>query len=124
MSTNEIGKRYERPWGSYQTLALEQGYQLKILTISPGGRLSLQKHTQRSEHWIVVAGTPTLTVAESKRVYQVDESVYIPKTCVHRIENLSDQLCVLVEVQVGPYLGEDDIVRIEDVYGRPVHNCL
>lgn len=118
MELNEIGQIYTRPWGSYQTLALAAGYQVKILTIQPGGRLSLQKHFKRSEHWVVVAGRPTLTVGETQREYYVNESVYIPKEAVHRIENFTDELCTLIEVQVGDYLGEDDIVRIEDVYGR------
>lgn len=115
---NEIGKTYERPWGSYQTLALAPGYQIKIINVHPGGRLSLQKHFKRSEHWVVVSGEPTLTIEEKTQVYRADESVYIPKESIHRIENLGEQTCTLVEVQVGNYLGEDDIVRIEDVYGR------
>jgi len=118
MNNNEVGKIYERPWGTYQTLALAPNYQVKILTINVGGRLSLQKHFKRAEHWVVVAGSPTLTIGEDKKAYQVNESVYIPKECLHRIENFGEQACTLVEVQVGDYLGEDDIVRIEDVYGR------
>ncbi|PIQ42486.1 MAG: mannose-6-phosphate isomerase [Gammaproteobacteria bacterium CG11_big_fil_rev_8_21_14_0_20_46_22] len=115
---NETGKLYERPWGSYQTLALHSGFQVKILTINPGGRLSLQKHFKRSEHWIVVKGMPTLTINDTKKTYQVNEAVYIPIEALHRIENLSDTACQLVEVQIGDYLGEDDIERVEDVYGR------
>lgn len=115
---NEPGKIYERPWGSYQTLALYDNYQVKILTISPGGRLSLQKHFKRAEHWIVTSGTPTLTIDSTQKVYAPNQSVYIPKNTLHRIENLTDDICTLVEVQIGDYLGEDDIVRIEDVYGR------
>jgi mannose-6-phosphate isomerase len=117
---NEVGKTYQRPWGTYQTLAIAPGYQVKIINVQPGGRLSLQKHAQRSEHWVVVHGEPTLTVQGKTQVYRRDESVYIPKEGVHRIENLSGEMCTLVEVQVGDYLGEDDIVRIEDVYGRNV----
>jgi mannose-6-phosphate isomerase-like protein (cupin superfamily) len=115
---NEVNKIYHRPWGNYQTLAIASNYQVKIIHVIPGGRLSLQKHLQRSEHWVVVAGEPTLTVQGKTRVYQVNESVYIPQESLHRIENFGDQPCVLVEVQVGNYLGEDDIVRVEDVYGR------
>lgn len=118
MSNNEVGKIYERPWGTYQTLALESGFQVKILTVVPGGRLSLQKHFQRSEHWVVVNGQPTLTIGESKQVYQRDQVVYIPVLSKHRIENLTDTACQLVEVQIGDYLGEDDIERFDDVYGR------
>ncbi len=115
---NEVGKLYERPWGDYQTLAIAPGYQVKIINVHPGGRLSLQKHFKRSEHWVVVHGEPTLTVEGKTRVHSANESVYIPKESIHRIENFSEERCTLVEVQVGSYLGEDDIVRIEDVYGR------
>ncbi len=118
MSQNEVGKTVERPWGSYTTLALASGYQVKTLLIKPGGRLSLQRHFQRSEHWVVVQGEPTLTVGDSVKVYQRDQVAYIPCQALHRIENFTDTLCQLVEVQVGEYLGEDDIERIEDVYGR------
>ncbi len=118
MTQNNVGEVYQRPWGSYQTLALADGYQVKILTIAPGGRLSLQRHFKRSEHWVVVAGSPTLTIGQEARAYQANEAVYIPVNCLHRIENLTDTTCQLVEVQVGDYLGEDDIERIEDVYGR------
>lgn len=118
MSSNDVGKIYERPWGCYQTLALAEGYQVKILTINPGGQLSLQKHFKRSEHWVVVAGNPTLTIDETKKSYGVNEHVFIPLESVHRIENLEDSIATIIEVQVGSYLGEDDIERLEDVYGR------
>lgn len=115
---NETGKIYQRPWGTYQTLQIEDNYQVKLLIIQPGGRLSLQKHFKRAEHWVIVAGSPTLTLNDETRVYHVDESVYIPREAIHRIENFSNDVCKLIEVQIGSYLGEDDIVRIEDIYGR------
>jgi mannose-6-phosphate isomerase len=115
---NEVGKIYSRPWGTYQTLALEEGFQIKILTVNPGGRLSLQRHFKRAEHWVVVKGEPTITIGETEKVYPVDTAVYIPLESKHRIQNFTDSPCQLVEVQVGNYLGEDDIERIEDVYGR------
>ena len=115
---NEIGKIYQRPWGTYQTLALAPGYQVKIIIVQPGGRLSLQKHFKRSEHWVIVGGLPTVTIDEKIEVYQVNQIVYIPKESKHRIENFTDGVCTLVEVQIGDYLGEDDIVRFEDIYGR------
>ena len=115
---NEVGKVYVRPWGTYQTTTLEPGYQVKVLTVNPGGRLSLQRHFKRSEHWVVVAGCPTISVGEEKNQYSRDQAIYIPVKSLHRIENLTDQLCVLIEVQVGDYLGEDDIERVDDVYGR------
>ncbi len=118
MENNEVGKLYERPWGSYQTLALESGFQVKILTIYPGGRLSLQRHFKRTEHWVVVKGEPTLTIGDTVKNYQRDDVVYIPLKAIHRIENSTDSSCQLVEVQVGDYLGEDDIERLDDVYGR------
>lgn len=118
MSANEIGVIYKRPWGSYQTLALESGFQVKILTILPGGKLSLQRHFKRSEHWVVVEGMPTLTIGELEQRYEKNDHVFIPIEAVHRIENQGDESCLLVEVQVGDYLGEDDIERLDDIYGR------
>lgn len=118
MSQNEVGKVYVRPWGSYQTLRMEKNHQVKVLIIHPGGRLSLQKHMRRSEHWTVVRGTPTLTIHQTTKVYKVDESVYIPCGAVHRIENFGNEDCQIIEVQVGDYLGEDDIIRLEDIYER------
>lgn len=119
MKLNETGKIYERPWGTYQTLAQENNFQTKILTVNPQGRLSLQKHFKRSEHWIVVAGSPTVTVDDIKKVYHINDYIYIPVDTLHRIENLSaDAIVKIIEVQIGSYLGEDDIVRVEDTYGR------
>ena len=115
---NTIGQTYQRPWGSYTTLAQENGFQVKILTINPGGQLSLQRHFQRAEHWVVVAGEPTLTLNDTKKVYHRNESIFIPTKAVHRIENFTQHLCQLVEVQIGDYLGEDDIERLEDIYER------
>jgi mannose-6-phosphate isomerase-like protein (cupin superfamily) len=116
--TNEIGKTYTRPWGTYQTLALSDGYQVKLIEVNPGGRLSLQKHAKRSEHWMVVEGAPTITVDETVNIHQVNDHMFIPIGVLHRIENLTDIPVKIVEVQVGEYLGEDDIIRIDDVYGR------
>jgi mannose-6-phosphate isomerase len=118
MSTNIVGKVYERPWGTYQTLAQSEGYQVKVITVVPGGRLSLQKHFKRAEHWVVVRGIATVTVDDSVKEYSVNEHVYIPLESVHRLENFTDAEVALIEVQVGGYLGEDDIVRLEDVYKR------
>ncbi|HLD84431.1 MAG TPA: phosphomannose isomerase type II C-terminal cupin domain [Coxiellaceae bacterium] len=117
---NEIGKIYERPWGTYQTLALEAGFQIKILTVNAQGKLSLQRHQQRAEHWVVVKGTPTITIDDTEKNYSVNDAVYIPLKAKHRIQNFTDTICQLVEVQVGSYLGEDDIERFEDIYGRKV----
>ncbi len=118
MSNNKEGVTYQRPWGNYKTLVLHDHFQTKILTINPGGRLSLQKHFKRSEHWIVVAGQPIVTVGDDTRQLTRDQYVYIPVKMLHRIENRTNEICKLLEVQVGDYLGEDDIERIEDQYGR------
>ncbi|MBU0455547.1 MAG: phosphomannose isomerase type II C-terminal cupin domain [Pseudomonadota bacterium] len=115
---NEVGKIYERPWGNYKTLSLEKGYRVKILTVNPSGQLSLQKHQHRSEHWVIVAGEPTITIEESVETHHANESFFVPKGTLHRIENFTKKTVVIVEVQVGDYLGEDDIIRYADVYGR------
>jgi len=115
---NEVGKTYERPWGTYQTVAMGEGYQVKVITVKPGAQLSLQKHFKRSEHWTVVQGRPTITVDELVKDYAINEAVYIPTEAIHRLENKTDEPVAIVEVQVGSYLGEDDIVRLNDVYGR------
>ena len=118
MSVNEIGKRYERPWGWYKTLEMLPGFQVKVIEVNPGGRLSLQSHEQRSEHWVVVKGMATVTVNDLKRDYHVNEAIYIPVTAKHRLENLTTAPVQIIEVQVGNYLGEDDIKRYDDIYGR------
>tara|TARA_A100001015_G_C14561239_1_gene545411 strand:+ start:203 stop:577 length:375 start_codon:yes stop_codon:yes gene_type:complete len=115
---NTVGQTYTRPWGSYTTLAQENGFQVKILSIQPGGQLSLQRHFQRSEHWTVVQGQPTLTLNDTVKVYQRNEHIFIPKQAVHRIENFTQSPCQIIEVQIGDYLGEDDIERLDDVYNR------
>ena len=117
-SINEIGKIYERPWGTYKTLEMGDGYQVKIITVNPGGRLSLQKHFKRAEHWVVIKGRPTITVGDSKKEYQVNDTVDIEIEQLHRLENFTDELVSIIEVQIGSYLGEDDIVRLDDVYHR------
>ncbi|MDR3441153.1 mannose-1-phosphate guanylyltransferase/mannose-6-phosphate isomerase [Telmatospirillum sp.] len=107
-----------RPWGYYQSIHQGDRFQVKRLTIRPGGKLSLQKHYHRSEHWVVVNGTALVTCGEETRLYQENESVYIPLGCLHRLENPGRVPLNLIEVQSGSYLGEDDIVRLEDTYGR------
>lgn len=118
METNIVGKIYERPWGTYVTLELGDGFQVKKITVNPKGKLSLQKHFKREERWVVVAGTPTITNGTEIKIYKAGDAVYIPKEAAHRMENSSDMPAVIIEVQIGTYLGEDDIVRLEDVYGR------
>lgn len=115
---NKVGTLYERPWGTYQTIAQDSHYQAKVICVHPAGRLSLQKHFKRAEHWIVVEGTPTVTVNNNVKEYQVGEHIYIPLEAVHRLENFTDNEVKIIEVQIGSYLGEDDIVRLEDIYKR------
>lgn len=118
MSINIVGKTYTRPWGTYRTLAMNDGFQVKVISVKPAGQLSLQKHFKRSEHWVVVQGEPTVTLNDAVRTYHVDEAIYIPIEAIHRIENHTEHMVKMVEVQVGQYLGEDDIVRLDDVYDR------
>ena len=107
-----------RPWGHFETLALSDRFQVKRIVVKPGAALSLQSHVHRSEHWIVVSGTARVTVDGNSRLMTENESVYIPLGAVHRMENPGKVPMVLIEVQTGAYLGEDDIVRYEDVYSR------
>lgn len=107
-----------RPWGSYETLVKAPRFQVKHITVNPGEVTSLQMHYHRSEHWIVVSGTAEITVDDSVRLYTENESLYIPVGARHRIKNPGTIPLVFIEVQSGPYLGEDDIVRLEDDYGR------
>lgn len=118
MSQNKSGKTYQRPWGCYTTLDIADGYQVKTITVNPGQKLSLQKHFKRCEHWVVVKGSPTITIDDNIKTYNVNEAVYIPLEAKHRLENQSDKIAMIVEVQIGEYLGEDDIVRFEDIYHR------
>ena len=112
------GEIVKRPWGTYEVLIESEGYKVKRITVVPGGRLSLQSHQRRAEHWVVVTGIPTVTVGENVQKVAVNEHVYIPLQAKHRLENYTDELVVLIEVQSGPYLGEDDIIRYDDIYGR------
>lgn len=110
--------KVNRPWGSYQSIDNGDRHQVKRIVVKAGGRLSLQKHHHRSEHWIVVRGTALVTVNEQVKIVHENESIYIPIGAVHRLENPGKILLELIEVQTGSYLGEDDIIRIEDDYQR------
>ena len=107
-----------RPWGSYQGIDAGDRYQVKQIMVKPGGRLSLQSHAHRAEHWVVVQGTARVTCDDNVFLLQENESTFIPLGAKHRLENPGKQPLRLIEVQSGPYLGEDDIVRYDDVYGR------
>ena len=110
--------KVHRPWGSYQSLDNGDRHQVKRIIVKAGGRLSLQKHHHRSEHWIVVRGAALVTVNELQKIVHENESIYIPIGAVHRLENPGKIPLELIEVQTGSYLGEDDIVRLEDDYRR------
>ena len=110
--------RHARPWGHYETLSLGNRFQVKSIVVKPGGKLSLQSHVHRAEHWVVVEGTATVTIGSERKLVGENESVYIPLGEIHRLENLGKVPLQLIEVQTGSYLGEDDIVRYEDVYER------
>ena len=111
-------RKVERPWGSYKVLHTGEGYQVKLIEVRPGEALSLQYHRKRSEYWVVVRGNARVTIDDSVRDCQAGETVFVPMGAKHRIENLSASLFAIIEVQLGSYLGEDDIVRLEDRYGR------
>ena len=107
-----------RPWGFFETLILGPRFQVKRIVVNPGAALSLQSHVHRAEHWIVVSGTARVTINEEVRLVTENQSVFIPLGAVHRMENPGKVPMELIEVQTGSYLGEDDIVRYEDVYAR------
>jgi mannose-1-phosphate guanylyltransferase/mannose-6-phosphate isomerase len=114
----ELHRQVFRPWGSYDSIDSDEGFQVKRLIVNPGAVLSLQKHAQRAEHWTVVRGTAHITLDEKEFDLGVNQSTYIPIGAVHRIANNGAEPVHIIEVQCGDYLGEDDIVRLEDNYGR------
>lgn len=111
-------RKVDRPWGSYEQIAAGPRFQVKHIQVKPGGRLSLQKHHHRAEHWVVVHGTALVTCDGRESLLTENESTFIPLGAVHRLENPGKVDLDLIEVQSGSYLGEDDIVRFDDVYGR------
>ncbi|MBY0574893.1 MAG: mannose-1-phosphate guanylyltransferase/mannose-6-phosphate isomerase [Undibacterium sp.] len=109
-----------RPWGHYDSVDSGEHFQVKRIVVKPGGRLSMQMHQFRAEHWVVVSGTARVTRGEEQMTLMANESTFIPRGVKHRLENLGDTDLELIEVQSGSYLGEDDIVRFDDIYGREV----
>jgi mannose-6-phosphate isomerase len=107
-----------RPWGSFTVLEEAQGYKIKRIEVKPGHRLSLQMHHHRSEHWIVVSGTARVVCGEQEKLLFCNQSTYVPACTQHRLENPGVIPLVLIEVQNGEYLGEDDIIRYQDDYSR------
>ena len=113
-----LHKRVCRPWGCYQGIDASDRFQVKRITVNSGAKLSLQLHHHRAEHWIVVKGTAKVTRGDDVFILSENESTYIPLGTKHRLENIGKIPLELIEVQTGGYLGEDDIVRFDDVYGR------
>ncbi len=113
-----LHRKVYRPWGSYDSIDMGERFQVKRITVKPGAQLSLQMHHHRAEHWIVVSGTGCITRGEETIILSENQSTYIPLGVKHRLENPGKLPLELIEVQSGSYLGEDDIVRFEDVYGR------
>ena len=116
----QLSREVYSPWGKYYSTASGQGYQVKRLTVNPGAKLSTQMHHHRSEHWVVVAGQERVHYGAESHDLKVNESTYHGKEVVHALENPGKLPLELIEVQVGSYLGEDDIVRFSDRYGRGV----
>lgn len=110
--------KVHRPWGWFESLVVGDRFQVKRIMVHPGASLSLQSHVHRSEHWVVVEGTARVSVDGEVKLMTENESVYIPLGAVHRLENPGKMPMVLIEVQTGAYVGEDDIIRYEDVYAR------
>jgi mannose-6-phosphate isomerase len=108
----------QRPWGSFTVLDEGAGYKVKRIEVLPGERLSYQKHAQRAEHWMVVRGQARFTLDGAERIVRVGETANIPVGALHRVENPGPELLIFIEIQRGDYLGEDDIVRVSDDYGR------
>ncbi|GAB4530629.1 MAG: cupin domain-containing protein [Pleurocapsa sp.] len=114
----EIAATEIRPWGSFTTLEEGKGYKIKRIEVNPGHRLSLQMHHHRSEHWIVVSGTAKVICGDEEKIISSNQSTYVPQCTAHRLENPGVIKLILIEVQNGQYLGEDDIIRFSDDYAR------
>jgi len=114
----ELHREIYRPWGKYDLIDTGENYQAKRITVKPGAKLSVQMHNHRAEHWIVVSGKARVTNGDKTFLLSENESTFIPVGVVHALENPGKEELKLIEIQSGSYLGEDDIVRFEDVYGR------
>lgn len=120
MQNDKSLPKYERPWGWYQNIHEDEhcGYKVKIIHVSPGQQLSLQSHKQRSEHWVVVKGIAQVTIGEKQYICCKNSQHYIGEKEVHRLKNAGSEDLEIIETQIGSYLGEDDIIRYQDDYGR------
>jgi cytidyltransferase-like protein len=118
LTKNYLGNVENRPWGNYHVIAKNSGYQIKEIKVLKGSKLSLQKHNNRSEFWQIVKGESKITIEENEYCLKEKEHIYIPKNTIHRIENIGDRELIFIEIQLGEDLKEDDIIRLEDDYGR------
>lgn len=118
LSKYKIGEKDTRPWGAWEVLAAGDGFVVKLITVKPDQKLSLQWHHHRSEHWIITKGAGEVTLGDDIIPVSADSTVFIPKTIHHRMTNPNDETLEFIEIQVGSILDESDIERIEDVYGR------
>jgi mannose-1-phosphate guanylyltransferase/mannose-6-phosphate isomerase len=110
--------RVDRPWGYFESLVTDGRFQVKRIVVTPQSKLSLQKHYHRSEHWVVVEGTALVNNGETETMLYENQSIYIPAGAIHRLSNPGRIPLTIIEIQVGAYLGEDDIIRLDDTYGR------
>jgi mannose-1-phosphate guanylyltransferase len=117
-SETEVHKKVYRPWGSYDLIESKVGYQVKKIQVNPGSKLSLQKHQYRAEHWIIIKGVAIITCGKNSFKLNENQSTFIPKGELHRLENPGNAVLEIIEIQTGDYLGEDDIIRLEDDYQR------
>ena len=118
LTKNYLGNVENRPWGNYHIIAKNTGYQIKEIKVFQNSKLSLQVHKNRSEFWQIVSGKSKITIGEKEYFLKEKEHIYIPKNTVHRIENISEEELIFIEIQLGKDLKEEDIIRIEDDYGR------
>ena len=118
LTKNYLGNVEERPWGNYHIIAKNTGYQIKEIKVSKGSKLSLQKHKSRSEFWQIVRGQSKIIIEKKDYHLKEGEHIYIPKNTIHRIENTGNQDLIFIEIQLGENLKEEDIIRLEDDYGR------
>tara|TARA_B100001057_G_scaffold427182_1_gene451790 strand:- start:13542 stop:13892 length:351 start_codon:yes stop_codon:yes gene_type:complete len=114
----KLREKVDRPWGRFFVIQDDNDYKIKRIEVNSGHRLSYQYHKKRSEHWIIVKGKATITLENKTIIKNPGESIYIPKGVSHRIQNNNTETLVIIEIQLGTYFGEDDIVRIEDDYNR------
>ena len=121
---NSLNKIVNRPWGNFKTVHIDDNFTVKILTIYPNSQISLQYHNNRSEHWIVTKGIANITKGDLKFVLKENEVTFIEKEEIHRIENKEKYDLVIVEVQTGEKISENDIVRLDDIYGRKINKSI